>query len=228
MERNQPADRGHQLRSLWLADRKTPQCPARRGRGAPEPVQPSPAGALERQRPAPERAARRSTPHRLRRPPLAGRRRRRAADPRKPPRHAPAGRRRAAVDAGDDGQHGHLARVQRRPEPGAGQHPALGQPVSHHTHRLLLLRPVLPRRAARPAHPSPEHGRLGVTGHRRRLCGGHLVHGHGPWRAVFRCGGHVRPVPAQRSLPGAPRPGAHRSGYRATGQVAAGLLPAPG
>ncbi|VVN63571.1 hypothetical protein PS687_04811 [Pseudomonas fluorescens] len=146
--RNHSADGRHQLRRLWLADRKTPAQPARRGRGAVEPVQPSLAGALGRRATAVEPGAQRIAPYRLCRPPVSSRPRRRATGQRKPPGLAPTRRGRVAVVSGDDGDHGHLARIQYRPEPRAACDPALGGDVSDNPHRVLQLCAVLQGRHA--------------------------------------------------------------------------------
>ncbi|MCY1175195.1 hypothetical protein D9M73_154230 [compost metagenome] len=188
------------MRGLWLADREAPAQPARRGRSAPEPVQSPPARAVAGQPVAPQPGFGRTAPDRLRRTPLPGRPGGRAIGQRKPYGPAPARRCRPALVPGDDGDHGYLARIQYRPEPGDAHHPALGRAVFDHAHRVLQLYAVFPGCRAGPAHPPPDHGCVGLPGHRRGVYRGHLDRHHRQRRVVFRRRGHVRPVPAGRAL----------------------------
>ncbi len=216
------------MRRLRLADRETPAHPARRRRSAVEPVQPSPARTLGRCAIPAEPDPRRAAPHRLRRPPVPSRPCQRTIGQRESLGPAPTRRRRSAVVSGDDGDHGHLAGIQHRPQPRAAHDPALGRAVSDHTDRVLQLRAVLQRRDARFAYPPPDHGRIGVAGDRECLHRRNLDVDHRGRRAVLRCGRHVRAVFARRALSGTPRPRTHRCRHRAIGQPVAGLVPAPG
>ncbi len=223
-----PDDRRHQLRGLRLADRTPSAQPEGRGRGQPQPVQSSPERALERCAVTAQRAVGRTAPHRLRGPPVSGRPGGRTPGEREPALVAPTGCHRPALDAGHDGNHGDLAGVQPGPVGELLRHPPLDRAAADHAHRLLLLYRFLQGCVTGSAYPPPDHGRVGIAGHRRRLCRRHMVDHHRPGRALFRCGGHVRPLSAGRAIPGAQGTRAHSGRHRATGQPAAGLLPEAG
>ncbi len=162
-----------------------------------------------------------------------GRRVRRHAAPSRSPAGAVALAGRGLLhDAGHDVRLPGLHRRARRHHARRPAAAALGLLGADAAGPAVLVRAVLPQRAARPAAAPRRHGPAGGTGHRHRVRGehgGHLRPGRPARpRGLFRFAHHVRLLPAHRALAGGAAARAHRRRAGGADEPAARQRRAPG